>query len=180
LLLNFKDPQRVALSFFKWGQMPRLDFFFLQKQMMKPLQASLKKHPAKWWKSVVENLQAEGSDGSFGQSKPVWCGIRAEASCGMSTYVVPEVLGWHNSKLREKAAVCVHYHWWWAGVFCFFLFWGLVLFVVVYAWVIGWWICVTWCWCFGQIFFNHWQKWMQCNWFLRRTTRIFSRIWTSY
>jgi hypothetical protein len=37
-------------------------------------------------------------------------------------------------------------------VFCFFLFWGLVLFVVVYAWVIGWWICVTWCWCFGQTF----------------------------
>jgi hypothetical protein len=54
------------------------------------------------------NLQAEGSDGSFGQSELVWCGIRAEAICGMSTYVVPEVLGWHNSKLKEKTAVCVH------------------------------------------------------------------------
>jgi hypothetical protein len=28
---------------------------------------------------------------------------------GMSTYVVPKVLGWHNSKLREMVAVCVHY-----------------------------------------------------------------------
>jgi hypothetical protein len=90
--------------------------------MMKPWQSSLKKHPAKWWKLVVENLQAEGSDGSFGQSEPVWCGIRAEAICGMSTYVVPEVLGWHNSKLSEKAAVRVHYQWFFGGWFCLLLF----------------------------------------------------------
>jgi hypothetical protein len=39
----------------------------------------------------------------------MWCGIRAEAVCGMSISAALFVLGWHHSKLRNWAGVCMQF-----------------------------------------------------------------------
>lgn len=57
------------------------------------------------------------------------------------------------------------------GCFCFFFFFGVILFADVYAKEQHYWCLQCLVLVFGQAFFNSWQKWEPCNWFQKCTTK---------